>query len=204
MATSESPQPGETPPPDAPKLRAFVALALEKDARSALAQAADTFQRQPWAKGMRWVRSEGLHLTLRFLGDTAFDAVPGLVDALGERLRQVEPFESSLRGLALFPSASRPRVVAALLKAEPALDALSAAVEEAVVAAGFPAQSRRFRAHITLGRFRRMGGRGLELNASLEEVPIAVNEVVLFRSTLGPGGARYSELGRAALAACGG
>ena len=201
MASCESPQLGETPAAETLKLRAFVALAVAKDARSALVQAADTLQREPWAKGVRWVRSEGLHLTLRFLGDTAFDAVPGLVDALGERLRRVEPFESALRGLSLFPSASRPRVVAALVKAEPALEELSAAVEEAVVAAGLPAQSRRFRAHITLGRFRRRGGRGLELTARLEEVPIAVTEVVLFRSTLGPGGARYSELGRAALAA---
>ncbi len=202
MSTPESPQLDETPSADALKLRAFVALAVEKDARSALAQAADTLQREPWAKGVRWVRSEGLHLTLRFLGDTALDAVPGLLDALAVRLRRVEPFESALRGLSLFPSASRPRVVAAQLDAEPALAGLAAAVEEAVVAVGLPMQSRRFRAHITLGRFRRTAGPGLELTASLEEVPIAVTEVVLFRSTLGPGGARYAELGRAALAAC--
>ena len=201
MATLESPGLHVTPSANAAKLRAFVALALEKDARSALLQAADRLQREPWAKGVRWVRSEGLHLTLRFLGDTALDAVPGLLDALAVRLRQVEPFESGLRCLSLFPRATRPRVVAALLKAEPAIEGLAAAVDEAVVAAGHPAQSRRFRAHITLGRFRPGAGRGPLPTTSLDEAPIAVTEVVLFRSTLGAGWARHSELGRAALAA---
>ena len=200
MATPESPRRGETSPADTLKLRAFVALAVGQDARRALVQATAALQREPWAERVRWVRPEGLHLTLRFLGNTALDAVPGLLDALAVGLGHLEPFESALSGLSLFPSASRPRVVAAQLKAESALDGLAAAVEEAAVAAGHPLRSGRFRAHITLGRFRRGEGRGLELAASLEEVPMAVTEVVLFRSTLGPGGARYSELGRAALA----
>lgn len=183
------------------KLRVFVALALEPDARAALIRAGIDLRREPWAKDVRWVRAQSLHLTLRFLGEIAADRVPGLLDSLGERLRDLEPFSFTLCGLSLFPSPARPRAVAAQLTAERTLAELAAAVEEAVVVAGHPAETRRFRAHITLGRFRRKGPRGLEFSASMEEISVAVNDVVLLRSALGPGGARYSELGRVALAA---
>jgi len=194
----------ETPARDeAETLRAFIALSFDPAVRSALARAGRDLQREPWAEEVRWVPSESLHLTLRFLGDIAVSGVPGLLEALSTRMRSVEPFSCSLSGLALFPSPARPRVVAALVTQAQQLGSLAAIVEqveEAVVAAGYRAETRHFRAHITLGRFRRGKRRGLEIGAELSEVSLAVNDVVLFRSTLGPSGARYTELGRAPLA----
>ena len=78
---------------------------------------------------------------------------------------------------------------------------LARGVESAVVAAGFAKESRRFRAHITLGRFRRASRTRRELDAELPALRLEAREVVLYRSVLGQRGARYSELGRAALAA---
>jgi len=195
MATHAPPTPGETE-----KLRAFVALSLEPAARKALTRAGKDLQREAWAEEVRWVRPESLHLTLRFLGDIPTTGVSGLLEALTARMRGVEPFACALSGLALFPSASRPRVVAAKVTRERLLTGLAAAVEEAVVDAGYSADTRDFRAHVTLGRFRRGKRRGLEITATMERVPVAVNDIVLFRSVLGPGGARYTELGRAVLA----
>ncbi|MBW2388507.1 MAG: RNA 2',3'-cyclic phosphodiesterase [Deltaproteobacteria bacterium] len=197
MATHEPPRSGESE-----KLRAFVALSLEPAARKALTRAGKDLQREAWAEEVRWVRPESLHLTLRFLGEIPTTGVSGLLEALTARMREVEPFACALSGLALFPSASRPRVVAAQVTQERLLTDLAAAVEEAVVDAGYPADARAFRAHVTLGRFRRGKRRGLEIAATLQQVPVAVavNDIVLFRSVLGPGGARYSELGRVALA----
>ena len=191
----------ETPARDeAETLRAFIALSFDPAVRSALARAGRDLQREPWAEEVRWVPTESLHLTLRFLGDIAVTGVPGLLEALSTRMRSVEPFSCSLSGLALFPSPARPRVVAALVTQAQQLGSLAAIAEQAVVAAGYRTETRKFRAHITLGRFRRGKRRGLEIGAELPEVSLAVNDVVLFRSTLGPGGARYTELGRVPLA----
>ena len=181
------------------KLRAFVALSLEPAARDALTRAGKDLRNETWAEEVRWVRPGSLHLTLRFLGDIAATGVDGLLEALAERMRGVESFSCTLSGLALFPSAARPRVVAAQVTLERRLAGLAAAVEQAVVAAGYPADTRQFRAHVTLGRFRRGKRRGLEIAANLPPVAVDVNDVVLFRSTLGPGGARYTELGRVSL-----
>ncbi len=192
-------------PQDPEKLRVFVALALESDARVALTRAGAELRRAPWAEDVRWVPAASLHLTLRFLGDIEAGRVRELVDALRERLRGVRPFVFSLGSPSFFPTESRPRVIVARVTEEPRLAELAAAVEQAVVAAGHRVQDRRFRAHITLGRFRRAGRRSSRRVtlpcAEMEETFVAVNDVVVFRSELGPGGARYSELGRAALVA---
>lgn len=197
----------ETDPRDAAgdetKLRTFVALALAKEARSAAARASALLQREPWAKGVRWVPAENLHLTLRFLGPTEVASVAGLIEALAARLRSVESFGCELRGVALFPTPARPRVIAIQVSEEDALANLAGAVEEAVVAAGVSPETRRFRAHITLARFRGKDRRGIKLTGEPEATPVPVSEVVLYQSTLGQGKARYDVLGRAALGARG-
>jgi 2'-5' RNA ligase len=182
------------------KLRAFVALSLAPDTRDALTRASRDLQNESWAEEIRWVRPENLHLTLRFLGDIEEAGVKDLLDVLAERMRSIEAFSFAIGGLSLFPSAARPRVVAADVIREQPLIRLASEVEAAVVAAGYRADPRDFRAHITLGRFRRGRRRGLTIAAALQVVSLAVESVVLFRSTLGPTGARYTELGRASLA----
>ncbi len=180
-------------------LRAFVALAFDADARSALTRATALLQREPWAEGVRWVPAANLHLTLRFLGNIAQDTVPKFLDALTARLHRVEPFSCALDGVALFPTRARPRAISAGLTEANALGELALMVEEAVVCAGHAPETRGFRAHITLGRLRRRAERKIDLAVELEQTPVAVCEIVLLKSTLDPGGARYSVLGRIAL-----
>ena len=180
-------------------LRAFVALAFDADARSALTRATALLQREPWAEGVRWVPAANLHLTLRFLGNIAQDTVPVLLDALAARLNEVEPFGCALDGVALFPTRARPRAISAGLTEANARGELALMVEEAVVCAGHAPETRGFRAHITLGRLRRRAERKIDLAVELEQTPVAVREIVLLKSILDPGGARYSVLGRIAL-----
>ncbi len=180
-------------------LRAFVALAFDADARSALTRATALLQREPWAEGVRWVPAANLHLTLRFLGDIAQETVPGVLDALSARLDRIEPFGCALDSVALFPTRARPRAISAGLTEANALGELALMVEEAVVRAGHAPETRGFRAHITLGRLRRRAERKIDLAVELEQTPVAVREIVLLKSTLDPGGARYSVLGRIAL-----
>ena len=71
------------------------------------------------------------------------------------------------------------------------------------VAAGFPAEPRPFRAHVTLGRAR--GDRRIALAEDVTGSVTAaadawnVTETVLFRSDHAPGGARYTAIARVPL-----
>jgi len=128
--------------------------------------------------------------------------VPELVREVAAATRGAQRFALALGDVAAFPSARRPKVIAVGVGPEAPLAALAAAVERGVVAAGFPAEPRPFRPHLTLGRAHR--GRRPRLpdlagvTASVTAVSEAwdVTETVLFRSDLTPGGARYAPLER--------
>ena len=157
------------------------------------------------ADAVRWVSPENLHLTLRFLGDTAGEQLPGLavgLDALGLRHR---PFTLSVAGIGCFPNLRRPRVIwAGLQDAQERLGPLQQEVEEMVKGVGWPAESRSFRPHLTLGRVRDGKSRGHQplvdsWTSDPPEKPFEVGSLELIESVLRPGGARYTTLHRSAL-----
>ena len=154
-------------------LRLFVAAELPDDVRSALAAAIAVLQRAGMGEAMRWVRPEGVHLTLKFLGAVAAGRERQIIDALAAGLRGVAPFTLQPEGLGTFHAgkgwqpryATRPgyhynmRVVWVGLGDTTALDALARRVEGALAPFGFPADEEPFLAHLTLGRVRDDAGR---------------------------------------------
>jgi 2'-5' RNA ligase len=155
----------------------------------------------PGGDAVRWVRVEGLHVTLRFLGDVETGRIPELVDRVRAETSALGPFRIRLGGVHAFPSARRPKVLVLDVGPVEPLEELAEAVERGVVAAGFAPESRRFRAHLTLGRVR---GRRLPSATSAltpEEAAWDVREAVLFRSELHHSGPRYTALERLPLGA---
>jgi len=182
-------------------LRLFWALEIGAAARARAARVAAALRDQPGDDGVRWVREESLHVTLRFLGATDPARVADLEREVGLATRGITPFSVSLAGAVLFPSPRRARVVALELAPEAELGALAERVERGAVAAGFPAEARGFRPHLTIGRARDRRGIRLAVTASVTAHGDAwdVIETVLFRSDLAPGGARYTPLARVPL-----
>jgi 2'-5' RNA ligase len=182
-------------------LRAFFAIALEGAARSAAEQLLEELRAAPSADAVRWVRPEGLHVTLRFLGEIEAAQVAPLCSAVAEELRDCEPFEMKLGAVRGFPTPRRTRVVVCEVAPQEPLVELAAAVERGTSRAGFAAEARAFRPHLTLGRVR--SGKSV----SLAEVSAAagsamrVDRTVLFQSDLHRSGARYSPLEHLALGA---
>ncbi len=176
-------------------LRAFIGISLDEAALGAAARAMDAVRARPGGDRVRWVRPEGLHVTLRFLGTIEAERAPVLAHQVGRAVAGCEPFELCLGALHAFPSPRRPRVVALAVDPEAPLCELAAAVERGVVASGFEPEERPFRAHLTLGRLR--DGRTPDLSG-IDELRAAspVREVVLFESRLGRGGSRYFALER--------
>ncbi len=185
------------------QVRLFLALELGAAARTRAAGIAAALREQPGGRDVRWVREESLHVTLRFLGSVHPARVEDLAREVGLATRGIAPFSLSLARALLFPSPRRPRVVAIALAPESELAALAAGVERGAVAAGFPAEARPFRPHLTLGRARdqRRFDLAVDVTASVTAPGEAwdVMETVLFRSDLAPSGARYTPLARVPL-----
>ncbi len=149
----------------------------------------------------RWVRPEGLHITLKFLGEQQESQVALFLQALAEHVASVPPeVKVSLHGGGFFPNAARARV-AWLGGAAPGLETWAEASEEAAGVIGVARESRPFSLHVTLARLQRPWPEGacqrfLQEVGSWQLAPFLAREVVLFESTLSPGGAVYTQRAR--------
>jgi 2'-5' RNA ligase len=177
-------------------VRLFVAINLPGEVRQALWAAAAPVRELGLA--VRWVRPEGIHVTLKFLGEVAAEREPELHAALGRAAGGVRALTLVVNGFGAFPGVKRPRVIWAGLKPDPSLDALQRRVEDQFVPLGFPPEDRPFRPHLTLGRAARdarpQDQDGLEatlLRLRHEEQTTRVESVDLMQSVLQAGGAVY-------------
>jgi len=146
----------------------------------------------------RWVDTDQLHLTLKFIGEVREQELDDMKRALREAVAGYPPFELQLEGVGAFPSLRRPRVIWLGIGATLPLRALKHDVEHAYAQLGVERESRAFHPHLTLGRAhdRAQAGefRELERLASRIEVRggFEVDRLQLMRSRLGPDGARYA------------
>jgi RNA 2',3'-cyclic 3'-phosphodiesterase len=135
------------------RLRVFAALELSPELQQKLAQLQDGFEAVLPPQSVRWVRTEGIHLTLKFYGDVEAERLPELQAGLGRAARAAAPMRLAVEGLGVFPNASRPTVIWAGVNGElEPLRRLQAAVEQEALALGFKPEERDYNPHLTLGR----------------------------------------------------
>ncbi len=180
-------------------MRSFVAVPLPEAVRVATAALAVDLAGRPGGEGVRWVRSDGYHVTLRFLGNVPVDQLPELAEAVGVAAASIKPFSLSVGPPHPFPPGQRPKIVALSLEPQQALIEIADRVEQAVVGLGFAPETKRFRAHVTLGRIRNRRFPSLDGLSSPLNAEWPVKEIVLYRSDLEREGARYTPLTRCPL-----
>lgn len=190
-------------------LRLFVAIELPDAWKEALAAYQEGLQRRLDGSGgslrVRFVRPEGIHLTLKFLGETGSDRLATVEAALALAVPAPPRFRISVGCVGSFSDRRAPRIIWAGLEGETgALSLLAERVETRLAAAGFQREGRAFQPHLTLARLpqaltaaqRETAARVSAEVALPRTPPLIVQQVSLMRSQLGPGGARYECLGR--------
>jgi len=188
------------------ELRAFIAIELEPEILERIG-ALQAQLRQEVPEGLvRWVKPEGIHLTLQFLGDVPAVRIDAIADAMRQACAPQAAFRFAIGGMGCFPDVRRPRVIwVGVDEPAGALLNLQRAIVQAMKPLGFAPEKRPFSAHLTLGRVKEgrpamlqaLGARvtqgGPELGAQ------AATEVHLIRSDLRPSGAVYTTLAVAPL-----
>jgi RNA 2',3'-cyclic 3'-phosphodiesterase len=177
-------------------MRLFVALAIPDDVRSAIL--AIVAKLRPACRNARWGRIEGLHVTLKFIGETSAEKTEMIKTALAS-ISPRTPIPMNFRGLGFFPNERRPRVLWAGIEAGTDLAALAAAVETSLGALAIPREERAFSPHLTLARFDTPRGldalhNTIEKTGPLEFGATTAKEFYLYQSVLKPGGAEYTRL----------
>ena len=185
--------------------RLFVAVPLDPGPADAIAALvarirADRTRDAPDERDVRWVRMDGLHLTLRFLGPTPEADVQTVAEAVRRAASTLDPFEVRINGGGSFPNPRRPRTLwLAVTHGTAELSSLARAVDRELVAAGWPSDDRPYRAHLTVARSDGVpAGADVarRLAAAAEDVDLSsvADRLVLFESITGGGPARYEPL----------
>jgi 2'-5' RNA ligase len=97
-------------------IRTFIALELPDELKAALARMQKTFMQS--SAGVKWMRPESIHLTLKFLGATSMDKVDIVCGVLDHLTRDVAPFSFDATGMGAFPNSRNPKVIWAGLQVE--------------------------------------------------------------------------------------
>lgn len=146
---------------------------------------------------LKVVRTDQLHLTLKFLGETEEGLVPEIVTAMREAAAEVRPFDARIRGTGAFPSLQRMNVVWVGVEGAEPLARMAEALDASLEPLGFARERRTWTPHVTLARAK--GRRDLDpvraiLQAHSDEDfgTCSVGALHLKKSVLTPGGAQYS------------
>jgi len=177
-------------------IRTFIAIALPDDIKASIDTAVAAIRERN--RSVRWVKPEGLHITLKFLGEIPEDIVAPLSVDLDGAARASRPLSLCLAGFGAFPGVKRPRVVWIGLEGDVAeLATLARSIDRACATYGITEERRPFSAHITLGRLKTP----TVVDLGIGSVPgmFMASEVLLYRSVLSPGGAQYTVLHRSSL-----
>ncbi|MBF0317903.1 MAG: RNA 2',3'-cyclic phosphodiesterase [Nitrospirae bacterium] len=179
------------------KTRAFIAVNIAEPVRleidSIIAPMRQTY------RGVKWVKRENLHLTLKFLGDVDQGHIRRVEFALQGVCDLQRPFSVVLRSVGGFPNLKQPKVLWIGLEDDTNLQKLHSNIDAALSDVGFAREDKPFSAHLTIGRLRD-GDNSTNLAEKLAPLKTKnfgsspVSGIALLSSQLKPGGPTYSVI----------
>jgi len=193
---------GAEVPHNPEEIRSFIAIELPEEVRGGLARLRNELKRNEH-KFVKWVNPDGLHLTLKFLGNIPSKRVTEIINAIEEVTQGVSAFHLEISGLGAFPSLRQARVFWVGIGGEvDKLSKLQQNIDSALAVLGFAKEERPFVPHLTLARLRpgasplerRSFGELVDPTIFEDKYHIEVEAVSLMRSQLTPAGAVYTRL----------
>jgi len=181
-------------------IRAFLACSPSQEVRGQIISLQETFQKQIPSGAVAWVKPEGIHLTLKFLGYISPAQEEDVRYLVAETVKTQGAFHLSAQGAGAFPTLYKPKVIWMGLGGETeSLLNLQRNIDLALTAAGFPQEDRPFQGHLTLGRVKKTWAneeikKCLTLAHGFTGGQFSVDHLSLFKSDLTPNGAIYTTL----------
>lgn len=184
------------------QIRSFIAIELPEEVKNGLARLRSELERAEH-RFVKWVDTEGIHLTLKFLGNISFKQVAEITEAIERATQGIPPFHLEISHLGAFPNLKQPRVLWVGIGGEiDRLSRLQRNIDSALTPLNFAKEERPFVPHLTLARLRqraspmeRKSFGELAMSTSFEaSYPIDADAISLMRSQLTPDGAIYTRL----------
>lgn len=183
-------------------LRAFIAIDLPDQLQVALEKQI-THLRQPLGDELiRWVSTQNMHLTLKFLGTIAASHLEFLKQIITQTAESHNQFDMQISGIGSFPNSKQARILWAGIHAPAELSSLQKSLETGTTRLGYEAEERPFSPHLTLGRVRQnIDPTGMQkIRTTLAAIQLGnigsarVDSIHLYKSELHSSGSIYTKL----------
>lgn len=180
-------------------IRSFLAFELPVDIKRIIMAVSEDVRQL--LLNVRWVNVTNIHLTIVFVGNVQEEQIKPIQDIVKDVCQGYGPFSIGIKGIGLFGSRRNPRVL--WIGLDGAIDRMGYFrddLQKGLRPFGIKEEKRRFKPHLTLGRFRKGARTGTHLDDLLSKYhdltspECIIEELVLFKSDLKPGGAVYSKL----------
>ena len=180
-------------------IRSFLAFELPVDIKRIIVKVSEDVRQLPL--NVRRVNVDNIHITTVFMGDVQEEQIGPIQDVVKDVCQGYRPFSIAIKGIGLFGSRRNPRVL--WIGLDGAIDRMACFrddLQKGLRPFGIKEETRRFKPHLTLGRFRKGAKTETHLDDLLSKYhdltspECIIEELVLFKSDLRPGGAVYSRL----------
>ena len=183
-------------------LRVFIAIELSTHVCDAIQKQTARLRQALGNDLIRWVPTQNMHLTLKFLGDTTTAYLDFLKQLVAREAGAHSQFTLQLGGLGSFPNSRKPRLLWIGIHAPVNLASLQKGIEAGATRLGYEQEERAFSPHLTIGRVRQTVTlpelekiRSTLNTIQLGNIGLArVDSIHLFKSDLQPGGSIYTKL----------
>ncbi len=183
-------------------LRVFIAIELPTHVCDAIQKQTARLREALGNDFVRWVPTQNMHLTLKFLGDTSSSYLDFLKQMLIREADSCLQFDLQLGGLGAFPNSRKPRLIWIGIHAPSNLASLQKNIEAGTTRLGYEQEERVFSPHLTIGRARQnVSPTDLQkIRVALDAIQLGnigiarVDSIHLFKSDLQPGGSIYTKL----------
>lgn len=183
-------------------MRCFIAIEIPKEIRAELTDLQKELAgRVNIRRGdAKWVEPQGMHLTLKFLGEVPDNQLVEVCRIVQEVAERHEAFDFAVKEVGSFGGRSaRVLWVGAGLDC-PELLELQQDLEDELELAGWPKEGRKFSGHLTLCRIHNAKageklGQAAEQYADYDLGVVRATEICVFESQLRPEGPIYTRVG---------
>jgi 2'-5' RNA ligase len=177
-------------------MRVFIALKTSEEVKTELKQLQTRLK--GIVDGVRWVRPDGIHITLKFLGEIEEKGLPCIYNAVSKAIEEIPPFTVLFDGMGGFPDIVAPRVIWVGVRGGEEIERIAKRVEEELHLIGYPKEKKGFTPHLTIGRIKRPRKdealRRFLSTYNLPSLKMRVRDVSVMQSHLTPQGAVYTTL----------
>lgn len=178
-------------------IRTFIAIDVPDEVKSEMMRMQEALRKLPGNR-ISWTRPQGIHLTLKFLGDIPENEIDDIANVLESALLDQNRFEIQTTLTGGFPNLKRPRVLWLGVDGGDELINIHRRVDKGLYKLGFDKEKKRFNPHLTIGRAKELNPRS-DLPSKLQGYNLEprtweVEHVRVMASQLKPTGAVYTVL----------